>query len=296
MARRRRPGKRKAPSSAARWWFAAVAAIVLVAIALVVQQQQASPVPPTATAVVAASATDTSMPPQTASQFTVNVKNTLPHDRGAFIQGLVYQEGIFYEGTGLYGRSSLRKVTPETGNVIQEINLAPNIFGEGITIWGDKIIQITWKSRKGFVYDKNTFERLATFSYPTEGWGITHDDTRLIMSDGTATLYFWNPETLAETGRITVTDHGVPVTQLNELEYINGEVWANVWQTNKIARINPETGTVTGWIDASGLLSAEDLTQQVDVLNGIALDAETGRVFITGKLWPKIFEIELISQ
>ena len=137
---------------------------------------------------------------------------------------------------------------------------------------------------------------LSTFSYPTEGWGITHDDTRLIMSDGTAILYFWNPETLAEIGRVTVTDNGVPVTQLNELEYIDGEVWANVWQTNKIARINPDTGAVTGWIDASGLLSAEDLTQQVDVLNGIARDAETGRIFITGKLWPKIFEIELVAQ
>lgn len=228
--------------------------------------------------------------------FGYRVVNVFPHDRGAFTQGLVFQDGIFYEGTGLYARSSLRKVSPETGDVTQMKRLAPNFFGEGITIWGDKIIQLTWKSQKGFVYDKDSFDLLQEFSYPTEGWGITHDDTRLIMSDGSANLYFWNPDTLAEIGRIEVTDKGTPVVRLNELEYINGEIYANIWQTNRVARIDPNTGQVTAWIDLSGLLTPDDLAEPVDVLNGIAYDAETDRLFVTGKLWNKIFEIELVPK
>jgi len=224
------------------------------------------------------------------------VVNVFPHDRGAFTQGLVFEDDIFYEGTGLYARSSLRKVNPETGEVTEMKHLAPNFFGEGITIWDDKIIQLTWKSQKGFVYDKNSFELLQEFSYPTEGWGITHDGERLIMSDGSANLYFWNPDTLEEIGRIEVRDKGVPVIRLNELEYINGEVYANIWQTNRIARINPSTGQVTGWIDLSGLLQPEDLSEPVDVLNGIAYDAATDRLFVTGKLWNKVFEIELVPK
>ncbi len=228
--------------------------------------------------------------------FGYRVLNIFPHDRGAFTQGLVFEDGIFYEGTGLYARSSLRKVNPETGEVTEIKHLPPNLFGEGITLWGDKIIQLTWKSQRGFVYDKNSFDLLQEFSYPTEGWGITHDDTQLIMSDGSANLYFWNPDTLAEIGRVEVKDKGMPVVRLNELEYINGEVYANIWQTNRVARINPNTGEVTAWIDLSGLLTPEDLTEPVDVLNGIAYDAATDRLFVTGKLWNKIFEIELVPK
>ncbi len=295
---RRRPAK-KQPSRSRRF-FIAGAIVALTGIFLLARARFASPPPVTTTPPTSPVAAATSPVPtpvaQGAIRYSYRVKAVLPHDRRAFTQGLVFEDGIFYEGTGLYARSSLRKVTPETGAVLQQENLAPNLFGEGITVWGDKIIQLTWKARKGFVYDKNTFERLKTFSYPTEGWGITHDDTRLIMSDGTATLYFWDPETLAEIGKITVTDGGAPVVRLNELEYINGEIYANIWQTNRIARINPNTGQVTGWIDLTGLLSAEDIAEPVDVLNGIAFDADNNRLFVTGKLWPKIFEIELVAQ
>ena len=202
---------------------------------------------------------------------------------------------MFYEGTGLRGQSTLRKVKVETGEVLQQFDLAPNYFGEGITIFGDKIIQLTWKARRGFEYDKDTFELTREFTYPTEGWGITHDGEKLIMSDGSDTLYFWNPATFEEIGRVAVFDENGPVVRLNELEYINGDVYANVWQTNRVARINPDTGQVTGWIDLSGLLTAADRSEPVDVLNGIAYDATTERLFVTGKLWPKVFEIELIE-
>jgi len=228
--------------------------------------------------------------------YTYTIVNTYPHDRDAFTQGLVFIDGIFYEGTGLYGRSSLRAVTLDDGEVTRILYLSPTLFGEGITVFGDKIIQLTWKSGQGFVYNKDNFELLREFTYPTEGWGITHDGERLIMSDGSNTLYFWNPETLEEIGRVEVFDETGPVTRLNELEYINGEVFANVWQTHRIARIDPDTGQVVGWIILPGLLPAEDRSEPVDVLNGIAYDAENNRLFVTGKLWPKIFEIKLVLQ
>lgn len=228
-------------------------------------------------------------------EYTYKIVNTYPHDRLAFTQGFVFQDGIFYEGTGLYGDSTLRKVDRESGAVQQMERLPVTLFGEGITIFGDKLYQLTWKAGLGFVYNKDTFELLGEFRYPTEGWGITHDGARLIMSDGSDTLYFWNPETLEELGRVRVYDDNGPVVRLNELEYINGEVYANVWQTNRIARINPATGRVIAWINLDGLLTVEDVDgQQVDVLNGIAYDTDAGRLFITGKLWPKVFEIELV--
>mgnify|MGYP005843034621 CR=1 FL=1 len=242
-------------------------------------------------------AASTSTAPAEVPLYTYRVVNSYPHDSEAYIQGLVFEEGFFYEGTGRLGQSSLRKVVIESGEVLQRIDLAPVLFGEGITIFGENIIQLTWKSRVGFVYDKESFELIKMFSYPTEGWGITYDGGRLIMSDGTANLYFWEPETLAEIGRVEVTDNGQPIVRLNELEYINGEIWANVWQTDRIARIDPDSGRVVGWIDLTGLLSAEDRAQQpVDVLNGIAYDAENDRLFVTGKLWPKLFEIELLPM
>lgn len=221
------------------------------------------------------------------------VINTYPHDRTAFTEGLVFDDGVLYEGTGLYGESTLRKVKLETGEVLKEYHLSDQFFGEGVTLWDDTLIQLTWRSGAGFVYDKTSFLLLEEFTYPTEGWGITHDGKRLIMSDGTATLHFWDTDTFEEIERIEVHDNGVPVTSLNELEYVNGEVYANVWQTNRIARVSPETGQVVGWIDLEGLLSEEDFVHPVDVLNGIAYDAEHDRLFVTGKYWPKLFEIKL---
>ena len=235
-------------------------------------------------------------PTEGAPVYTYCIVSILPHDRGAYTQGLVYEEGVLYEGTGRFGESTLRRVDLETGHVLQLHALAPQYFGEGITSWGQKIIQLTWRNREGFVYDRTGFEPLDTFSYPTEGWGITHDGTRLIMSDGTSTLRFWDPETLEEIGQIQVYDDHGPVVRLNELEYVRGEVYANVWQTDRIAIIDPQTGQVTGWVDLAGLLKPEDYTYPVDVLNGIAYDAAGDRLFVTGKWWPKLFEIRLIRS
>lgn len=224
-----------------------------------------------------------------------NIVNTYSHDPDAFTQGLVFEDGFLYEGTGLLGHSTLRRVQLETGAILQTRELPDQFFGEGITIYGDEIIQLTWQSHVGFVYDKNSFELLQEFSYSTEGWGITHDGEHLIMSDGTSTLHFLDPETFEETGQLQVFDNNGPVTRLNELEYVQGEIYANVWQTDRVARIAPETGRVIGWVDLEGLLTAEGFTEPVDVLNGIAYDAEADRLFVTGKLWPKLFEIKLIS-
>jgi glutamine cyclotransferase len=236
------------------------------------------------------------LPQQEVQHYSYQVVAEYPHDPGAFTQGLVYEDGVLYEGTGLKGRSSLRRVDLETGEVLQRYDLPSNYFGEGIALLGDRLYQLTWQSHVGFVYDKDTFALLDEFSYPTEGCGLTHDGERLIMSDGTATLHFLDPETLEETGSIQVHDDQGPVTHLNELEYIDGQVYANIWLTDRIARISPHTGQVTGWIDLSGLLDPDELTQPVDVLNGIAYDQENERLFVTGKLWPTLFELELIPQ
>jgi len=215
-----------------------------------------------------------------------------PHDRGAFTQGLVFADGILYEGTGRNGSSNIRKVKLETGEVLQMQKLEEQHFGEGIALVGNSLIQLTWQSGVGFVYDKNTFERTRTFSYKGEGWGLTYDGTRVIMSDGTPTLRFLDPQTLKQVGKLEVRDGGTPVDDLNELEVVKGEIFANVWTQDRIARINPKTGAVTGWIDLSGLLDPRDAAN-VDVLNGIAYDAAKDRLFVTGKLWPKLFEIRV---
>lgn len=226
--------------------------------------------------------------------YSYRIINSYPHDPGAFTQGLIYEDGIFYEGTGLWGQSTLRRVEPETGTVTQLYALPKQYFGEGITSFGDRLIQLTWQSNVGFVYDKESFELLQQFNYPTEGWGLTHNGEYLLMSDGTANLYFLNPTTFERVRQVEVRDQGQPVPLLNELEYIDGEVYANIWKTDRIARIAPDTGQVTAWIDLSGLLKPEDVVQPVDVLNGIAYDAENERLFVTGKWWPKLFEIELV--
>jgi glutamine cyclotransferase len=222
------------------------------------------------------------------------IVNTYPHDPRAFTQGLVFADDLLYEGTGLRGQSSLRKVDLKTGNILQIRQLSAQFFGEGITSYGNRIIQLTWRARVGFVYDKQTFQLLDTFNYPTEGWGITHDGRSFIMSDGTSTLYLLDPQTFQEVGRLEVHTRDGPVSRLNELEYVQGEIYANVWKTDRIARISPQTGEVVGWIDLEGLLRQEDRNRRIDVLNGIAYDVKNDRLFVTGKLWPKLFEIELV--
>lgn len=227
--------------------------------------------------------------------YTYRVAADHPHDPNAFTQGLVLADGTLFEGTGLYGSSSLRRVDLETGTVLQQVDLAPDLFGEGITTYGDRILQLTWQARTGFVYDRGSFAVEREFSYDTEGWGITHDGTRLIMSDGTARLYFLDPETLERLADVSVAWEGEPVERLNELEYIDGHVFANVWLTDRIAIIDPSDGSVVSWLDLTGLLSAEERAD-AGVLNGIGFDPDTGRLLVTGKLWPRLFEIELVPD
>jgi len=257
-----------------------------------------SPLPPTSTPPPSPSPApipNSSAPSQTTPVYDYRIVNVYPHDRLAFTQGLVWEDGVFYEGTGLVGQSSLRKVALETGAALQIPLINPNYFGEGIALYDGQIFQLTWQDHIAFLYDKETFDELDTFSYPTtEGWGLTFDGTHLIMSDGTATLYFRDPITFAVVDQVQVHDENGPVVRLNELEYINGQVYANVWQTNRVAIIDPATGQVAAWIDLAGLLKPEDMTQPVDVLNGIAYDAANDRLFVTGKWWPKLFEIELV--
>ena len=230
-------------------------------------------------------------------QYGYRVVHSYPHDRAAFTEGLFYLDGVLYESTGLEGRSSIRKERLESGEVLQSRTVPAQYFGEGVVAWKDRLIELTWRSHVGFVYDLKTLAPFAEFQYPGEGWALTRDDHRLIMSDGTDELRFLDPDTLKELGRVRVTDEGHPVDQLNELEYVKGEVFANIWQTNRIARIDPTTGRVLGWIDLSGLLSeADQRAAPVDVLNGIAYDAKGDRLFVTGKLWPKLFEIKLVRK
>ena len=228
-------------------------------------------------------------------EYGYQIVNTYPHDPLAFTQGLVYLNGFLYEGTGQNSKSSIRKVKFETGEVLQRRDLHDAYFGEGIVNWKDKLIQVTYQTEVGFVYDLNTFAVLREFKYPGEGWGLTTDGKRIVMSDGTAELRIWNPDTLQEIGRIAVTDQGVPVHRLNELEWVKGEIYANIWETDRIARIDPKTGHVVGWIDLTGLLTPAE-RERTDVLNGIAYDAARDRLFVTGKNWPKLFEIKLVKK
>jgi glutaminyl-peptide cyclotransferase len=233
--------------------------------------------------------------PASAPVSNYQVVHVFPHDAEAFTQGLVYLDGFLYEGTGLNGRSSIRKVRLENGEVLQIQRLDPQYFGEGIAIVGNSLFELTYKTEVGFIYDRGSFQRTGTFTYKGEGWGLTQDGKRLIMSDGTSYLRFIDPATRKELSRIQVRDGGRPVEQLNELEYVKGEVFANVWQSHRIARISPSTGQVLGWMDLSGLLTARE-AQMADVLNGIAYDAQQDRLFVTGKLWPKLFEIRAVDS
>jgi glutaminyl-peptide cyclotransferase len=224
--------------------------------------------------------------------FGYDVVNVYPHDREAFTQGLLFRDGVLFESTGQKGRSTLRKVRLETGEVLQQVKVDNRYFAEGLVDWGNRLLQLTWETNIGFVYDLASFKQLRTFSYAGEGWGLARDDRRLIMSDGSATLQFLDPETLHVTGRVQVRDGTVPVEDLNELEYVEGAIYANVWMTDRIAMIDPASGRVTGWINLAGLMP-RNTTNGDAVLNGIAYDAQRRRLFVTGKLWPRLFEIRV---
>ena len=231
-----------------------------------------------------------------AESYSYKVIRSHPHDPKAFTQGLIYLDGYLYESTGLNGHSSLRKLNLKTGAVLQEYDLPAQYFGEGLTNWKDTLIQLTWKAQTGFVYDRRTFRLLRAFHYTGEGWGLTRDGAHLILSDGSSKLRSLDPQTFDTVKSITVTDSGIEVHDLNELEYIHGRIYASVWQTNLIAIISPASGNVLAWIDLSGLRPASTRGDSDAVLNGIAFDAAHNRLFVTGKLWPKIFEIRLVQK
>lgn len=218
---------------------------------------------------------------------------SFPHDPGAFLQGLVWHDNGFYESTGLNGESTLRRVAFPSGEVLQRVDVPSEYFAEGLTMVGDRLIQLTWKSKKAFVYDRESFGLLGDFPYDTEGWGLTYDGTSLIMSDGSDTLFFLDPDTYEQTRTVRVTLDGRTVPRLNELEFLHGEVWANVWQTDLIVRIDPASGQVVGVLDLTGLLPSGERREDTDVLNGIAYDAETDRTFVSGKRWPLLYELRL---
>ena len=225
------------------------------------------------------------------------IVHVYPHDTSAYTEGLFYKDGLLYESTGEKGASSVRKVQLETGKVLQQHQVPAQYFGEGIIDWKNELIQLTWQSQTGFVYGLEDFKLRRTFSYPGEGWALTRDGTHLYMSDGSSVLRILDPDTLTATGSIMVTADGVPVTNLNELEWVDGEIYANIWLTNRIARIDPATGHVVGWIDLTGLFDVSSLpVPGNDVLNGIAWDAQHRRLFVTGKHWPKLFEIKLVRR
>ena len=221
------------------------------------------------------------------------VVNTFPHDPEAFTQGLIFHDGALVESTGLERHSTLRRVELQTGKVLQRVDVPRDFFAEGMTLFNGKIYQLTWKGEKGFVYDPRTFEKTGEFTYSGQGWGLTHDADSLILSDGTPRIRFIDPADNRVRRAINVTDGGRAVSQLNELEYVKGEIFANVWHQNRVARIDPQTGRVTGWIDLSGLLKPGDVSDEEAVLNGIAYDESGDRLFVTGKLWPKLFEVRL---
>lgn len=229
-------------------------------------------------------------------EYTFEVVAQYPHDPTAFTQGFTFYGGSFYEGTGRQGQSSLRRVEPKTGRILRKVALSPEFFGEGIAIVGNEVIQLTWLSHTGFVYDLKDFRELRTFKYPGEGWGLTTDGRDLFMSDGSAEIRVLDGSTFSEKRRIKVRDQGKPIDQLNEVEFVEGEIFANVWHSDRIARISPRTGEVLGWIDLTGLLGPFYQRQAEAVLNGIAYDRETKRLFVTGKLWPKIFEIRVVAK
>ena len=272
--RKRDPRPRRAPRL--RWALLGVlAACLLFGWALATRANKRSPAPPV---------------------YGYEVVHVYPHDPRAFSQGLAFADGFLYEGTGQYGQSSLRQVDLESGKVLKYVPLPREIFGEGIAISGNQIIQLTWQNRIGLIYDKESLKPQSTFRYEGEGWGLTSDGRRLVISDGSATLRFLDPKTFRVVDTLTVRSRGAPVDQLNELEYVEGEIYANVWGSDRIARISPKTGEVLGWIDLGGLLKPAERVNVDAVLNGIAYDPRAKRLFVTGKLWPKLFEIRIVPK
>jgi glutaminyl-peptide cyclotransferase len=229
-------------------------------------------------------------------EYTYKIIHVYPHDPRAFTEGLEYRAGNLYESTGIKGTSWLRKEKLETGQVLQQFDLDSQYFGEGITILNQQITQLTWQTEIGFLYDQATFHVKRTFNYPGEGWSLTNDGSNIYMDDGTAQIRVWDPVTLQEKRRFTVKDHGQPVINLNELEWVRGELYADIWQKDVIVRISPTDGRVLGWIDMTGILPAADRTGSEDVLNGIAYDSLGDRLFVTGKYWPKLFEIKVVPK
>lgn len=248
------------------------------------------------TTVQVASTTDTRLP-AVPPIYTYEIVKTYPHDPKSFTQGLVFDNGIFYESAGLNaahsGHSSLRKVEVTTGKVLKLVDVPEPYFAEGLALFDGKLFQLTWQHQKGFIYDRDTFAAQGEFKYSGEGWGLTHDGKSLILSDGSHQLRFLDPTTFQEQRRISVYDRDRRVDELNELEYVKGEIFANIWQEDRIARIDPKDGKVIGWIDLRDLLKEEDRTADTDVLNGIAYDAAQDHLYVTGKKWPKLFEIRL---
>lgn len=236
-----------------------------------------------------------SVPKDLGANAAVSVLAKYPHDPASFTQGLLYADGVLYESAGLYRQSTLRKLELETGAVLLEERLDEQYFAEGLTLLEGKLYQLTWKENKGFIYDPQDFSQLGTFTYSTEGWGLTTDGSSLILSDGSANLYFIDPQTMQTSRTLQVTLDGAPLERLNELEYIHGEIYANIWYKDLIARINPESGKVIGVIDCSSLRDGENAPLPKDVLNGIAYDPQGDRLFITGKNWPWIYEVSLES-
>jgi len=230
-----------------------------------------------------------------APEYTYKIIHVYPHDRAAFTEGLEYHDGFLYESTGLEHKSVLRKVRLETGTPLQEIHLAPDIFGEGFTVFNSKIFQLTYKTEIGYVYDFASLRQLSTFKYQGEGWSLTNDGTRIYMDDGSAQIRLWDPASLRELKRLTVHDGLRPVPQVNELEWVKGEIYANIWQSDRIARISPADGHVIAWVDMKGILPPSD-REGIDVLNGIAYDPKGDRLFVTGKMWPKLFEIKIVPK
>ena len=223
--------------------------------------------------------------------YTYKIVKTYRHDPGAFTEGLVFDDGVLYESTGL--SSSLRRVDLESGNVLQKVSLSEEYFGEGLAVVNDSLVQLTWQNNIGFIYDKSTFSLLGNFSYETEGWGLTNDGNRLIMSDGSSKLTFLDPITFQKNGQVIVHDGNTSITNINELEYVNGDVYANIWLQQKIAIVNPQNGDVKGWIDLTGIYQSQSID---DVLNGIAYDSQNNRLFITGKYWPNLYQITITPK
>lgn len=284
-----RPGSKRTPSRAAA--IIGIVLVVVVAAALVILASMRPQPTGQPAGEVANRAAPT--PDQPAQQVSYEVVNSYPHDPTSFTQGLLWADGGFYESSGLYGQSKLRRLEFPSGKVLKQIGLDTELFAEGLAMVDNRLIQLTWKTHRGFVYDKNTFRLLQEFKYDTEGWGLTFDGKDLVLSDGSSDLFYLDPQSFKPVKKLAVTMNGQPVPEINELEFIDGEIWANVWQTDRILRIDPSTGQVRSFLNLKQILAPSDRKGSEDVLNGIAYDPEHKRIFVTGKLWPRIFEIKL---